>query len=265
MSAVLKGERLFYLTKFKKGYINSLDSFYTSTYQEEQLMNDIGPLQAVIGYEFKNLKLLRHALTHASARDQEDFENENSKLSHLGSQVLPLVITDKLFEKVPDVEMGEATRLRIQLTHAELSYNISQKFNLVAYALFKQRAISDTRGRTQMLGNMALAIIGAIFLDGGYPAAKDYVSRHYLPEDPRIWKTLRKDFKSELQALIQKVFKGETPRYGEPKVSGPDHNATFTSDVFMNDRLLGTGTGKTRKEAEMAAARDALQKKLWEK
>jgi len=220
-------------------------------------------LEKLISYEFKNKDLLREALTHRSYLNENPKWGlpHNERLEFLGDAVLELASTEALFEKFPEEQEGKLTTFRAALVNYQMLAKLSRKIKLENFLLMSRGEAKDVgRAREVILANAMEALIGAIYLDGGYAAAQNFVDAVVLPEIGEvISKGLYKDPKSLLQEESQAKFK-ETPAYKLIGDSGPDHKKVFTVGVFINDKEIARGKGLSKQDAEIEAARLALEK-----
>lgn len=210
---------------------------------------------------FKNPQLLDQALTHRSwINENPGIRNHNERLEFLGDAVLELVVSRHIFFLLPDKEEGYLTPLRANLVNTHNLSQIAKKLN-IGEALFLSNGEETSGGRanTSLLANTMEAIIGAIYLDGGYEKAQDFITQNILSGlNEKLNKPL-KDPKSILQETLQ-ASNMPAPRYFVLEESGPDHNKTFTVEVKTNGETLAKGKGKSKSEAERVAAASALAK-----
>lgn len=217
-------------------------------------------LQAAIGYEFRDVALLREALTHPSlAYDAGAHIDHNQRLEFLGDAVLQLVLTRELYDKFPDLDEGPLTKARAQLVNKLTLAEQSRRLALGGHLLLSRgEELSGGRDKQSALADAFEALVGAIFLDGGYEAANAFVKRCYLDSFGELTDLPNLDNpKGELQELLQ-VGAAEPPRYEIIAITGPDHDRGFECAVYHRNRLLGSGKGKSKKTAESAAALAAL-------
>jgi ribonuclease-3 len=219
-----------------------------------------------IGVIFKDKDLLKQAFIHRSYIN----ENRNLKLEHnerlefLGDAVLELVVTDYLYHKYPEKPEGELTSFRSSLVNSNTLAEVAVKLEINNLLLLSRGEAKDTgRARQYILANAVEAIIGSIYLDQGYDAAKSFISKYIFHLiDEIVEKGSFIDAKSLFQEKAQEKV-GITPAYKTTKEEGPDHNKHFTVGVFLNDDLVIEGVGKSKQEAEQEAARKALEKMGW--
>ena len=227
-------------------------------------MLDLSILEKNLDYEFKNKDFLLEALTHRSYLN----ENQNWKLPHnerlefLGDAVLELCSTEELFLTYKNGE-GELTAFRAALVNADSLAQSAKDLSINDFLLLSSGEAKDTgRARQIILANAFEALIGAIYLDGGYKAALKFVAKSLLPMLKDIIELgLYRDPKSRFQEEAQAKF-GITPHYQVLKESGPDHNKDFVVGVFLGPEKVAEAVGKSKQEAEKSAARNALQKML---
>lgn len=220
-------------------------------------MKGLEELQERIGYSFKKVSLLEVALTHRSAAMEGDREN-NERLEFLGDAVLSLAISDLLMRRFPQSDEGELSRWRASLVNTRRLALRARELELGGWlSLGKGEERSGGRSKESILAAVCEALIGAIYLDRGYGAAKRFVLKHFLKDLQERVPEAEKDYKTQLQELTQRVFK-TTPTYKLIDTSGPDHAKRFLSEISVAGRKLGTGSGKSKKGAEQAAAREAL-------
>ncbi|MDD5318620.1 MAG: ribonuclease III [Candidatus Pacebacteria bacterium] len=222
--------------------------------------------QKNIGTTFKDEGLLKQAFIHRSYLN----ENKNLKLEHnerlefLGDAVLELVVTDYLFKKYPTKPEGELTAFRSALVNANTLAAAAEKIRMNDFLLLSKGEAKDTgRARLYILANTFEALIGAVYLDQGYDAARDFIGRQLFDLiDDIVEKRLFVDAKSFFQEQAQEKM-GATPAYKTIRETGPDHNKQFTVGVFVNNEKIVEGLGKSKQEAEQDAAQKALKKMAW--
>lgn len=226
-------------------------------------MANLENLESVLGVSFRDQGLLKEALTHRS------YLNENPKwplphnerLEFLGDAVLELVVTEHLYAQFPDSPEGRLTAVRAALVNYQNLAAVGKKINLEDFIFLSRGEAKDTgRAREVILANAMEALLGAIYLDQGYGAAKRTIVTLILPEvDKIIAEEKYRDPKSLLQEKVQTLFK-ITPVYKVLGEDGPDHDKMFEVGVFVNDELQGKGEGPSKQEAETKAAEAALPK-----
>ena len=213
-----------------------------------------------IQYGFSNKSLLLNALTHSSYANENRGRSceSNERLEFLGDSVLGLVVADALYGRFPDMPEGRMTRLRAQLVCEESLHHVATQLGLGEYIrLGKGEEHTGGRTRTSILADAVEALIAAMYLDGGMEVSRAFITRYILTaldgQMPGFG-----DSKTELQELVQRKS-GSVLAYELLSESGPDHDKTFTSQVSLNGKPIGSGSGRTKKEAEQAAARAALR------
>ncbi|MGN1467188.1 MAG: ribonuclease III [Ruminococcus sp.] len=218
-------------------------------------------LQKSINYQFKDKNLLQEALTHSSYANEQKSKNIkcNERLEFLGDSVLSIVVSEYIYRKCPDFPEGDLTKLRASLVCEESLYKFAKKINLGSY-LILSKGEQHNKGaqRPSILSDAFEAVIAAIYLDGGKKPAEDFILSFVIPEIKNYKKHPAKDYKTTLQEIIQKN-PGEMLEYVLVGESGPDHNKHFVVEVHLNSNVIGKGGGKSKKQAEQQAAREALE------
>lgn len=222
--------------------------------------------EEAIGLHFKNKKLLEQAFTHRSfINEHKRLKLEhNERLEFLGDAVLELITTEYLYEKYPDRTEGDLTSYRSALVNANTLSDIAKKMGVDTYLLLSKGESKDTgRARQYILANTFEALVGAIFLDQGYDVARHFISENLFPlTDTIVSEKLWLDAKSHFQEKAQEMA-NVTPSYRTMSEVGPDHDKYFTVAVFLGDKLIAEGEGKSKQDAEQSAARNGLEKKGW--
>lgn len=217
-------------------------------------------LEQIIGYTFQNKTLLNQALTHSSYANEKKLGKlgSNERLEFLGDAVLELISSDYLFAKFPQLPEGELTKKRASLVcEPSLAY-CAREFGLPGFLLLgKGEDMTGGRNRDSIVSDATEALLGAIYLDGGFANAKEFVLRFILNDMEH--KQLFYDSKTILQEIVQED--GSQPvEYVLVKEEGPDHNKNFTVEAIVNGKNMGSGSGHTKKAAEQAAAYQAIRK-----
>ena len=229
-------------------------------------MPDFSKFEAKIGHQFKDQRLLESAFTHRSyLNENRDAAREhNERLEFLGDAVLELVVTEFLFAKYPTKPEGDLTAYRAALVNTQSISDAGQKLGMNEYLLLSRGESRDTgRARQIILANAFEALIGALYLDQGYVAAKDFIAKQLFHKtDDVVARRLWQDAKSRLQEIAQEKL-GITPAYQVLDQSGPDHDKTFVVGAFIGNDKVATGEGRSKQEAEQAAAEKALAAKGW--
>jgi len=227
---------------------------------------DFSKFEETAGVKFRDAALLRQAFTHRSYinENRDSGLAHNERLEFLGDAVLELVITDFLYQKMKDSNEGELTSLRSALVNADTCAKVATTLGANDFLLLSKGESKDQgRARQYILANTLEALIGAIYIDQNYEAAKEFILRHVSPLADEILKVgTWIDAKSLFQEKAQEL-KGHTPAYKTVKESGPDHDKHFTVRVSVGDVVYGEGDGKSKQDAEQEAARDALEKQGW--
>ncbi|MES3004527.1 MAG: ribonuclease III [Patescibacteria group bacterium] len=227
---------------------------------------DFGEFQNKIGTNFKDVSLLKQAFVHRSYINENRSSGleHNERLEFLGDAVLELVITDFLFNKYKDKAEGELTAYRSALVNADTCAKIATDLDMGSYLLLSKGESKDMgRARQYILANALEALIGAIYIDGGYDSAKSFIEKNFTPKiENIISEGSHVDAKSLFQEKAQE-FDGITPLYKTIKETGPDHDKKFTVGVYIGKDLMATGEGKSKQDAEQDAARKAIETRGW--
>lgn len=225
------------------------------------LINNAYIIESKIGYTFKDRNLLALAFVHRSyVNENRSVSNHNERLEFLGDSVLGMLVAEYLYCHLPTTPEGELSYLRSRLVEASSCVTYIQKLKLEKHLLLgKGERMNDGRGRESILADLFEAIIGAIFLDGGIEAARRFIFDNFAHEIETILKTPLRNWKATLQDYCQKKFQ-QTPTYSVMQESGPDHSKTFKISVMIGNKQLGHGEGTSKKEAQQAAAADALSR-----
>ncbi|WP_312940576.1 ribonuclease III [Oscillibacter sp.] len=220
-------------------------------------------LEKKLSYTFRAPPLLEEALTHSSYANEHRGRrmNSNERLEFLGDSVLGFVTAEFLFLQHPDLPEGDLTRIRAALVCEQSLYEVARKLELGRYLkLGKGEEAGGGRERTSILADATEAVFAAVYLDGGIQAASALIHRCLLDaEREEAVEERRRDFKTELQELIQRK-PDQTLAYRMVAERGPDHDKTFVAEVLLNGAVAGEGGGHSKKEAEQSAARAALEK-----
>ncbi|MDB5260200.1 MAG: ribonuclease ribonuclease [Candidatus Nomurabacteria bacterium] len=215
---------------------------------------------------FKNDKLLEQAFIHRSYINESGRTglNHNERLEFLGDAVLELIVTEYLYETYPNQNEGDLTAYRSALVNAVTLGEVASylSFNDMM-RLSKGEAKDVTRARSSILADAYEAFIGALYLDQGYAASKEFIKNTILIKTEDIIKNgLYKDAKSLVQERAQDIY-SVTPFYKLLDEEGPDHDKRFTVGIFFGDEKVAEGAGKSKQEAETLAAREAIKIKNW--
>lgn len=229
-------------------------------------MKDFSRLERKLDVTFKNIDLLTQALVHRSyLNENPNFGMEhNERLEFLGDAVLELVVTEHLYKEYQNPE-GELTNWRASLVNAKMLASMAKELGLEDFLFLSRGESKDTnsKARDYILANAFEAVIGAMYLDGGYKVADRFISAHLLPKLEHILENqLYVDSKSRFQEIAQERV-GVTPTYKVIEESGPDHDKKFKVGVYIGKDLIASSTGTSKQEAQMKAATAALKKKQW--
>ena len=221
---------------------------------------DLAQLEQTIKYRFHDRSLLKQALTHPSFSGEMRWQRyeSNQRLEFLGDAVLELITSDYLYRAHPEEEEGELTRMRSSLVFEAALTVCAKDIDLGAYILLgKGEENCEGREKPSILSDTFEALIGAIFLDGGYESAKAFIYAFLINDIDEL--SLLHDGKSIIQEYAQK---NENRRlsYQTKSLESPDHMKQFQSDLFLNDELISTGYGHSKKTAEQEAAIRAIKK-----
>ncbi len=214
-----------------------------------------------LGFEFNDINLLVTALTHRSYVNEHKTAHEhNERLEYLGDAVLELVSSDFLYRNY-DFPEGIMTAVRAALVRTESIGAAGRELGYEPFVrLSKGEAHGSVRAHESILADCFEAVIGAIYLDQGYEAAREFIAKHILSKiDTVLDEGLWRDPKSYVQELAQKID-GVTPVYRTLREEGPDHDKKFTVGIYVGDNLKGTGVGHSKQEAQTAAAREGVKK-----
>jgi len=221
--------------------------------------NDLKALQKVLSYTFKNEGTLLQALTHKSyANEKKGLLTDNERLEFLGDAVLDLAISHLIMEKFPNLSEGEMSKLRASVVNESSLAAMAKGIGLDQYLLLGHgEELSGGRKKPSILADSFEAVVAAIYMDGGFEESFRILSSHF---SKLLSKTdLYIDYKTRLQELTQERLKC-MPVYNLKSTSGPDHARMFEVELYIEGKLYGAGNGKTKKEAEQDAAREALEK-----
>lgn len=222
--------------------------------------SDLKKLEAKIGINFKNTQLLENAFIHRSyLNENKNFRGtSNERLEFLGDSVLSLAVTKFLFEKLPQSTEGQLTQQRAALVRTETLAKLAQNLKLGDYlSLSKGEEESGGRTNKTILANTFEALVGAIFLDSEHQTAGAFIKKNILDNWQNLAQESVSDNKSHLQEILQHKHH-KSPTYKVLKTWGPDHSRTFEVGVYMEEKLIGRGSGKNKQTAAQNAAADAL-------
>ena len=213
-------------------------------------------LQKSLGYRFKDYPLLLRCLTHVSF-ERKKTDGHNEVLEFLGDAVLDLAVSDLLMRENPDKSEGDLSRMRAALVNSVVLAEKAAAFNLGALLrLGKGEERSDGRNKPSILAGAFEALLGGIYQDGGYEAARNVVERFFLT-DVSGKQLGQRDYKTRLQEISQMLFHAP-PSYRVVAESGPDHEKYFVTEISVGGKVLGKGEGRSKKLSEQEAAKLAL-------
>lgn len=219
-----------------------------------------------LGYTFKDKRLLEQAFTHRSYLNENRTpgREHNERLEFLGDAVLELVVTEFLYAKYPAKPEGDLTAYRAALVNTQSIADAAATLGMNDFLLLSRGEARDLgRARQIILANAFEALIGALYLDSGYLTAKDFIAKQLFHKtDEVVEKGLWQDSKSKLQEISQELL-GATPTYEVVNQTGPDHDKRFVVAAYLGSDRVATGEGKSKQEAEQAAAEKALVAKGW--
>src|SRR3989338_5073717 len=225
-------------------------------------MQNLSKLETTAEYIFKDKNLLKESLTHRSYLNENPSWHlpNNERLEFLGDAVLELATTEELYNRYPESQEGELTSYRAALVNYQMMATIAKEIGLENFVLLSRGEAKDMgRARDVILANAMEALIGAIYLDSDYLRAKKFVKSFVLSHLAEvIAKGLYKDAKSLLQEKSQADLK-ITPNYKVISEKGPDHSKIFEVGVFLNDKMVAIGSGQSKQDAEVEAAKRALE------
>lgn len=220
----------------------------------------VSHIEEICGHKFRNHNLVVAAITHPSAVEGKPVWTSYERLEFLGDSILGAIVATDLFEKFHEMDEGELTRLKISLVSGKTLSAVADKLGIGSCIVFGESEMgTGARGMHSALENVYESVVGALYLDGGYDATHDFVTRtlgpHMVPELAEHPVSP----KSRLQEITQRELRCG-PEYKLEGEQGPAHSPTFTSVVLVQGRRLGRGVGSSKKEAESAAAADAIER-----
>jgi len=229
-------------------------------------MKDFSEFEKKVGFTFKNKQLIQTAFTHRSYLNENrgTVKEHNERLEFLGDAVLELAITDFLYNKYPERPEGELTAFRASLVNTQSISAAATELGMNDYLLLSRGEAKDTgRARQYILANTFEAFIGALYLDQQYEAARQFIENTLFGKIEKIVKDrLWQDAKSYFQEKTQEEH-SVTPSYKLMQEAGPDHDKKFIVAAMIKDEAVAQGEGRSKQEAEQAAARAALEIKNW--
>ncbi len=220
------------------------------------------PLEKKLDYKFKNIKLLKTALTHSSYTNEHNMKNteNNERLEFLGDTILSLIVSQYLYKKYPNYPEGELTKIRAKVVCESSLAFVAKKIDLGEFLLLgKGEEVTGGRSRESILADASEALMGAIYLDSDFQGVNNLMLKKF--ENDLVHAVAKGslfiDYKTDLQENLQKRTKSQI-EYKIKKEEGPDHDKIFYIDVIVNNKSVGTGSGRNKKEAEQMAAKEAL-------
>lgn len=225
-------------------------------------IKELNEFENLINYKFNNIDILEKSLTHSSYSNEDKFYNKvnNERLEFLGDAVLSITVSRFIFDKFPEYPEGDLTKLRSQVVCEDTLSLVATDLNVGKYLLLgKGEESSGGRERKSILADAVEAIIAAIYIDGGYRKAEEFVLENltrYIQLAVRG--KIVTDYKSYLQEYYQSRSQSCKIRYVVTKEEGPDHEKMFHVNVLVNKCVVGKGSGKSKKLAEQDAAKNAL-------
>lgn len=228
---------------------------------KHKLPKNLNDLAAILDYSFKNQGLMSQAFRHPSyVYEMDDIGvSDNQRLEFLGDAVISLAISHLLMESYPEIKEGDLSKYRASLVSESGLYHIAHELQLGDYLLLgKGEEQTNGRKKPSIISDAFEALIGAIYLDGGFEEALRIIAKLFslLLNKINLGKSIN-DFKTELQEYSQDTFQSP-PEYRVEKETGPDHDKTFYVSVYLKKKLMGRGKGKSKKEAEQKAAKETL-------
>lgn len=230
------------------------------------MTKDFSQLEKKLGLKFKNKDLLIQAFTHRSYLNENPhfYLSHNERLEFLGDAVLELVVTEELYKKYPKKPEGELTNWRAALVNSKMLAEVAKTLNYSDFLLLSRGEARELgKAREYILANAFEALVGALYLDQGYKVCQTFIKKNLLSKLPEIIeKGLFRDSKSHFQEEAQEKV-GITPTYKVLKEWGPDHAKRFVIGVFLGKEKVAQGQGSSKQEAEVEAAKNALETKRW--
>ncbi|MEN2766480.1 ribonuclease III [Ornithinibacillus xuwenensis] len=219
-------------------------------------------LEAMLDIEFLNIEVITQAFTHSSYVNEHREKNysDNERLEFLGDAVLELGVSQYLFRKYPKMPEGEMTKLRAAIVCEPSLELFARRLHFGEHILLgKGEEMTGGRNRPALLADVFEAFLGALYLDKGFDTALDFLEKHVFPQIDTGAFSHGMDYKSKLQEIVQQD-KNRTIEYKIVDEKGPSHNKEFVAEISINQTVFGVGVGRTKKEAEQRAAKNALDK-----
>lgn len=239
-----------------KNIIKSLISQISTTHP-----NNLGleEFQNIIGYKFQNESLLVAALTHTSRETTTENCSAFERMEFLGDSILGLIVSEELFLKFPNYSEGQLSKLKSKIVSRKMLAIVSKKLKLNEYIVSNKDSLGKG-GLNSVLSNTMESLICAVYLDGNLEKVREFIHKFILHDySKNLVKGDLTDYKSKLQEYTQAKFQA-TPDYEILNSIGPEHNKIFTVQVSIKEKFYGSGTGKSKKEAQQNAAKQACTK-----
>ncbi|MBU3935793.1 ribonuclease III [Patescibacteria group bacterium] len=227
----------------------------------EERVRALKELEASLGYCFEDMGLLDNALTHRSFVNENNSLSckDNERLEFLGDAVLELTVSDMLMKKFPDDAEGELSKLRASVVNEQPLAGLARRFRIGEFLLLgRGEEASGGRMKPSLLANAFESLIAAMYLDGGFDRAAAFTRMLFEPLIEAGTAAVYRDYKTAAQEICQALFQ-ELPRYAIIEETGPDHDKRFETSLIIGERIIATGTGRNKKEAEQQAAKMALE------
>lgn len=228
-------------------------------------MLEISDFEKKIGLEFKNKDLLELAFTHRSFlnENRDKVKEHNERIEFLGDAVLELIVTEMLYVKFPGMKEGEMTAIRSALVNTDALSKQASKLGMEDYLKMSKGEEASEKGRWHILANTFESVIGAVYLDFGYETTRKFLEMNLFPYLGEILEdNLHRDPKSFFQEMAQEK-NGITPEYKTVEEIGPEHDREYVAAAYIGKELVAKGKGSSKKNAEIAAAANALKVKKW--
>jgi len=243
------------------GYLWKTSGSTVMEFMTDDSSNSLAGLESAINYHFVDRSLLTEALTHRSFVNESGgkWTKDNQRLEFFGDAVIDFLLSRMLLERFPDSREGDLTKIRASLVDEGSLASLAEEIGLGAFLkLGRGEERSGGRGKRSLLADAYEALMAAVYLDGGIEPVQRLVEAHFarLLAGREVMSAGR-DFKTDFQELAH-ALRGSMPRYVLRGISGPDHERRFTVALFIGDELMGEGAGRSKKEAEQAAAREGI-------
>ena len=228
----------------------------------EDRLRALRELEEQLGYHFEEIGLLDNALTHRSFANENPSLpcGDNERLEFLGDAVLELAVSDTLMKKFPDYTEGQLSKLRASVVNEQPLAELARRFRIGEFLLLgRGEETSGGRTKPSLLANAFESVLAAMYLDGGFDRTAAIIRRLFEPLiEEGVITVVYRDYKTAVQEIIQTRFR-EAPRYLLVSETGPDHDKCFETSLVIGERMIATGKGKNKKEAEQQAARMAME------